>query len=141
MSTRADVWKTLAVGEEKRFEVGDLTRSNFVRYAGASGDFNPIHFDETFAQFAGQPSIFGQGMFTAGALSRIIASWFGPDAIKEYRTRFRERVWPGDTVHFSGKVAEIYEEGGVRHAKIELLAANQNGQSLVEGSAIVYERR
>ena len=59
-------WSSLSEGEERHFEVADVNRTHFVRYAGASGDFNPIHHDQTFAEAAGLPTVFGIGMWTAG---------------------------------------------------------------------------
>jgi len=62
------------IGPEVVFE--DVQRENFVRYAGASGDFNPVHYDGPYAKAAGYPSVFGQGMFTAGIASRAATNWF-----------------------------------------------------------------
>ena len=71
-------WEALQAGDERSFELEDVTRTHFVRYAGASGDFNPIHHDQTFAEAAGLPTVFGVGMWTAGVLSRVAVEWFGP---------------------------------------------------------------
>lgn len=77
-------------------EVGPLTRTDFVRYAGASGDFNPMHHDEALATKAGLPSVFGHGMYTAGILSRAVAEWVGVENVRGCSARFTERIWPGD---------------------------------------------
>jgi acyl dehydratase len=130
-------WNTLREGEERSFEVADINRTHFVRYAGASGDFNPIHHDQTFAEKAGLPTVFGVGMFTAGALSRVASEWFGPESIKRFQVRFAQRLWPGDTIRFSGKVTRVYEENGLPHAELELLALNQEDVKLVTGEATV----
>ncbi|MBX7159105.1 MAG: dehydratase [Acidimicrobiia bacterium] len=79
-------------------EVGPLTRTDFVRYAGASGDFNPMHHDEVFATSAGLPSVFGHGMFTAGILSRAVAEWVGVENVRGCSARFTERIWPDDVL-------------------------------------------
>lgn len=78
--------------------VGPLTRTDFVRYAGASGDFNPMHHDETFATRAGLPSVFGHGMFTAGIMSRAVSEWVGVENVRACSARFTDRIWPGDVL-------------------------------------------
>ena len=122
-------WSALAPGDERHFVVEDLKRFHFVRYAGASG--------ETVARAAGLESVFGQGMFTAGVLSRLPAEWFGPESIRRYAVRFRKRVWPGDSIVCRGRVTRVYDEGGVPHADLALTARNQKDEVLVRGEATV----
>jgi peroxisomal enoyl-CoA hydratase 2 len=132
-------WATLKVGDQRRFEVENVNRTHFVRYAGASGDFNPIHHDQTFAESAGLPTVFGVGMWTAGVLSRIPVEWFGPEAVAHYSVRFATRLWPDDSITCTGKIAKIYEVDGTPHADLELAAANQKAEALITGQAIVRE--
>ena len=87
--------------------VGPITRTQIVRYAGAGGDFNPIHHDETFAQKAGFPSVFAHGLLTAGILSGFASDWLGLTALRKYSVRYVAQVWPGDTLVLSGQVDEI----------------------------------
>ena len=75
----------------------ELTRTDLVMYAGASGDFNPLHTDEVTARAAGQPSVFGHGMFTAGYLAKAITDFVGVGSLKEYKVRFSKQTWPGKT--------------------------------------------
>lgn len=124
-------------GDEYSFVVEDFNRTQFVKYAGAGGDFNPIHHDEKFAEGAGLPEVFGMGLLTAGMLSRIPTEWFGPTAVQNYKVQFRQRLWPGATVTFSGKVAKTYEKDGVAHADLELGAVNSKGEVLIIGSGTV----
>ena len=131
----SNAFATAKVGDERSFEVPDITRSHFVRYAGGGGDFNPIHHDQTFAEKAGLPTVFGMGMFTAGVLSRLPAEWFGAPSVKRYSIRFTARIWPGDTLSCKGKIARVYEEGGVRHVDLALSATNQKGEVLVQAEA------
>ncbi|WP_405148233.1 MaoC/PaaZ C-terminal domain-containing protein [Sphaerisporangium sp. NBC_01403] len=84
--------------------VGPLTRTDFVRYAGAGGDFNPIHHDETFAHAAGYPSVFGHGLLTAGILGGYVADWLGRGNLRTFSVRYVGQVWPGDTLTLSGEV-------------------------------------
>ncbi len=78
--------------------VENLTRTHFVRYAGASGDFNPMHHDDTIATQVGNPSVFGHGMLTAGLMARVVKDWCGPEAMRRFQVRFSKQVWPGDTL-------------------------------------------
>lgn len=75
-----------------------VTRTDFVKYAGAGGDFNPIHHDETFAVGAGYPSVFGQGLFTAGLAATTLAEAVGPLTLRRYGVRYVGQVWPGDAL-------------------------------------------
>lgn len=81
------------------FSVGPVDRRDFVQYAGASGDFNPIHYDEPYATDAGHPSVFAQGMFTAGVAARLARERVGLHDLAGFRTRFSSQVFPGDTLH------------------------------------------
>jgi len=130
-------WATLNEGDERSFEIEAVTRTHFVRYAGASGDFNPIHHDQTFAEQAGLPTVFGVGMWTAGVLSRIPSEWFGPESIRRFQVRFASRLWPEDTLQCRGKITRVYEEDGLPHADLELTATNQKGELLIHGAATV----
>ena len=73
-----------------------ITRTQIVRFAGAAGDFNPMHHDEPFALAAGQPSVFAMGQLTAAIVAEAVAGWFGADNVAGYAVRFRDKVWPGD---------------------------------------------
>jgi acyl dehydratase len=130
-------WPTVREGDTRELCVENLTRSHFVKYAGASGDFNPIHFDQTFASAAGLETVFGQGMFTAGVLSRVAVEWFGPESVCRYAVRFQTRIWPGDDLTCRGRVTKVYQEAGVPHADLALEAVNQKGETLVRGEATV----
>ena len=128
-------FESIEVGETRSFTIDEVTRTHFVKYAGAGGDFNPIHHDQTFAEQAGLPTVFGMGMFTAGVLSRIVAHWFGPQSVRRYKIRFSSRIWPGDRLTCSGRALRVYEEGGRRHVDLELVATNQKGEELIRAEA------
>ncbi len=98
--------------EEKVF--GPVSREDFVAYAEASGDDNPIHQDEEYAKRSGAPTVFAMGMLSAGYLAKAVSDWFGgPHLIRRYKVRFTNRVWPGDEVVCTAKVVSI-EDGIVR---------------------------
>ncbi|WP_222920242.1 MaoC family dehydratase N-terminal domain-containing protein [Natrinema sp. SYSU A 869] len=113
--------------------VEDLERKQFVTYAGASGDFNPIHYDEPYATAAGNESVFGQGMFTAGITSRVVANWFDLRDVSTFGVRFQSRVFPDDTVVASGEVVEIDRDAGT--VETELEARTADGETLLTGTA------
>jgi acyl dehydratase len=114
--------------------VENLSRTDLVRYAGASGDFNPIHHDEDFARAAGNPSVFGHGMLTAGFLARCLTDVVGPEGLRRYRVRFATRVWPGDTITCGGTVTRVYEEAGEDRIDGEVVATTSGGGVAVRGT-------
>src|SRR4051794_29331935 len=87
---------SLKVGDTKELLlVDDLTRTQIVMYAGASGDYNPLHSDEKFArEVAGYPGIFAHGMLTMGMTGRIVTDWFDVGRVTKYGVRFVRQVWP-----------------------------------------------
>jgi len=127
----------LAVGSEReQVVVEGLTRTQIVQYAGASGDFNPIHHDEVFAkEAAGYPSVFAHGMLTMGLTGRLLTDWLGDGVLREYGVRFVAQVWPGDTLTARGRVTGIEPEGDLQRVEIEVVTENQRGEPVVKGSA------
>jgi acyl dehydratase len=126
--------KNVSVGDEAPpLVVENLTRTNFVRYAGASGDFNPMHHDDTIATQVGNPSVFGHGMLTAGLMARQLKDWFGPEALRKFQVRFAKQVWPGDTLTFTAKVTGTDDSNGL--VEVECTATNQDGVEVLTGSA------
>jgi acyl dehydratase len=104
------------MGEPRRYQAGDqldtvthepLTRTDIVRYAGASGDFNPIHHDEGFATAAGFPTVFSIGMYQAGLLANYVADQLGPENLRRISLRFSNQVWPGDVLTFDGTISAV----------------------------------
>jgi acyl dehydratase len=116
------------------FVVEHLTRTDLVRYAGASGDFNPIHHDQTFAEAAGNPTVFAHGMLSAGFVGRCVTDYVGVQRLRRFKVRFATRVWPGDTITCKGKVTRKYIEGGARLIDGEAQALNQKGEVAVHAS-------
>jgi len=116
-------------------DVGPLTTRMFVQYAGASGDFNPMHYDDGLARSAGYPSVFAQGMLSAALLASYAVDWLGAENIRRYRVRFREQVWPGDVLTCSGEVTEVEQTAGGWLATVELTATRQTGGTAVSATA------
>lgn len=125
--------------EETSF--GPLHRDDIVAYAAASGDTNPIHTDEAYAERTGAPTVFAMGMLPAGYLAHALSDWFGgPHHLRRYKVRFTTRVWPGDEVVCSARVSAIED----RIVKVTLEARRRgegpNGLDLPkEETAIVGE--
>ncbi len=124
----------LKVGDtHEQVIIEKVNRTHIVKYAGASGDFNPIHHDEVFAkEVAGYPSVFAHGMLSMGLTGRALTDWLGVTALKKYGVRFTKQVWPGDTLTAKLEVTKV--EDGL--ATIKVVTVNQNGESVVEGEAI-----
>ena len=119
---------TIAAGDELPPLALRVTRADLVRYAGASGDFNPIHWNQRVATSVGLPDVIAHGMFTMALAGRMITAWVGdPAAVRSYGVRFtRPVVVPDDDegacVEVSGKVSAIVENGGVRVARVAITA-------------------
>jgi acyl dehydratase len=126
---------SLSVGDEKREEFPALTRTMFVKYAGASGDFNPMHHDDTIATQVGNPSVFGPGMLTMGLAARVVKDWFGPEAVRRFQVRFSKQVWPGDVLTCTAVVTGKREEGSEKLVDLDLTVVNQNGDKAITGAA------
>ena len=123
-------------GDEAPSLTHKLTRTDLVQYAGASGDFNPMHHDEVAAQAAGLPSVFGHGMFTMGLLGKALTDYVGVGNLKLYRIRFTKQTWPGETLTTKVTVAKKYEEHGQHLVDLECSVVNQSGEAKVQGVAI-----
>jgi acyl dehydratase len=113
----------------------ELTRTDLVQYAGASGDFNPMHSDEVVAQAAGLPSVFGHGMFTMGILGKALTDYVGVGNLKRYSVRFTKQTWPGEMLTTMVTVAKKYEDDGEHRVDLECEVVNQDGEPKVSGSA------
>lgn len=115
------------------FVTHPLTRSDFVRYAGAGGDFNPIHHDETFATGAGLPSVFAMGLLHAGVTGLRLARWVGPTNVQRFAVRFTGQVWPGDVLTITGLVEDVDAD----RATVALTVRRQTGEVCLTAQATV----
>jgi acyl dehydratase len=116
--------------------VENLSRTQIVQYAGASGDYNPLHTDEVYTtQVAGYPSVFAHGMLTMGLTSKMLTNYVGPGRLTKFGVRFTNQVWPGDTLDATATVEAIRDEGGHKLVDLKLSTTNQDGKEVVSGSA------
>jgi acyl dehydratase len=129
---------SVSVGDRKSMVViEDINRTHIVKYAGASGDFNRLHHDDPFAQSqGGYPSIFAHGMFSMGLSGRLLTDWLGATNLKKYGVRFTRQVWPGDTLTAHAEVTGIEEAAGQKLATLRVWTENQNGETVIEGTAV-----
>lgn len=127
----------IKVGDtHKERVVENLTRTQIVQYAGASGDYNPLHTDEVYTtQVAGYPSVFAHGMLTMGLTSKMLTNYVGDGRLTKFGVRFTNQVWPGDTLDATATVAAIREEGGQKLVDITLSTVNQDGREVMTGTA------
>ena len=116
--------------------VDNLTRTQIVQYAGASGDYNPLHSDEVFAtQVAGYPTIFAHGMLTMGMAGRLLTDWVGDGRLLTFGVRFIAQVWPGDTLTGKATVQGVRQDGDQHVVDLELEVLNQDGTRVITGTA------
>jgi acyl dehydratase len=121
------------VAEPRAF--GPMTTQMFVRYSGASGDLNPMHYDDAFAKQAGYPSVFSQGMHQAALLATFATDWLGAENIRRFQVRFRDQVWPGDVLTCRGTVAGIEPAAGGRLLRVALVCERPTGAAAIIGEA------
>jgi acyl dehydratase len=128
----------VAVGDSREMVlVEDLKRTQLVMYSGASGDYNPLHSDDKYTrEVAGYPGVFAHGMLTMGMTGRAVTEWFGVANVKKYGVRFTNQVWPGDTLTATASVVEIRDEDDGKVAEIRVETKNQDGATVITGSAV-----
>ena len=116
--------------------VEDLKRTQIVQYAGASGDYNPLHTDEVFTtEIARYPSVFAHGMLTMGMTGRLLTNYVGDGRLTKYGVRFTRQVWPGDTLDATATVEAIREEDGGHLVDLSVVTENQDGDVVLSGTA------
>jgi len=112
-----------------------LNRTDLVMYAGASGDYNPMHHDEVKAQAAGQPSVFGHGMFSMGFLGTAITDYVGVGNVRRYQARFAKQTWPDEELRTRIVVTGKRTEGGEHLVDLDVRLQNADGEEKVVGEA------
>ena len=127
----------LKVGDTHAEQVVDnLTRTQIVQYAGASGDYNPLHTDEVYTtKVAGYPSVFAHGMLTMGMTGHMVTDWVGDARLTRFGVRFVRQVWPGDTLTATATVEEVREENGEQVVDLTVSTKNQDGVEVFAGYA------
>ncbi|MFY0578216.1 MaoC family dehydratase [Cystobacter fuscus] len=138
MPARKLYFEGIRVGDElPALAKAPIDRVQLSRYAGASGDFNPVHVDEVYAKSVGMPSVYAPGMLVMGMLGQLISDWARGGQLRRYHVRFIKMVWPGDTVVCKGRVSDRYGEGGRYFVEVELWAENQRGELVMKGHSSI----
>jgi acyl dehydratase len=125
----------ISVGDEGPVLQHTLTRADLVQYAGASGDFNPMHTDEVAAKEAGLTSVFGHGMYSAGLLATALTNWVGIGNLRRYNVRFVKQAWPGEKFTTRLVVTGKRVDGDEHLVDLECSLANADGEVKVAGEA------
>jgi acyl dehydratase len=126
------------IGDElPPLDLPPITRTSLALFAGASGDYNPMHIDLDFARAAGMPDVFAQGMLPMAYLGRLLTQLAPLSHIREYGVRFTSITRLGDRLRCTARVAERFTADGERRVRVELLAADQNGEAKLTGAAII----
>lgn len=118
-------------------ETPPISRTTLALFAGAFGDHNPIHIDLDFARSAGMEDVFAHGMLSMAYLGRLLTDWAPQTALREFRVRFTAITRLHDRVVCTGRVVERFERDGKRLARVELQAANQDGEMRLKGEAVL----
>jgi len=129
--------KNLKVGDVHTAKlVEDLKRTQIVQYAGASGDYNPLHTDEIFTtKVAGYPSVFAHGMLTMGMTGKMLTDYVGDARLTKYGVRFTSQVFPGDDLEARATVKALTEKDGAILVELDVSTTNQNGVEVLSGYA------
>ena len=146
--TKEIFYKDVKVGDEMpSFTSDPITRTHLVRYAGASGDFNPLHHDNTFVALFGMPNVISHGMLIMGITGRAVTNWIPQKHLKKYKVRFSGMTDPMDlndaanttkrgTITVKGKVVKKWEEGKDKLIECEIESADGNGNVKLTGTFV-----
>lgn len=135
----------LSAGQDIGSRTVEVTRTDLVKYAGASGDFNPIHWNEAFATSVELPGVIAHGMFTMGSAVQLVTDWAGdPAAVVDFQTRFTKPVLvadttgtdqPGASIEVSGTIGKLDADAGT--ARVDLTVVSAGQKVLMKAQAVV----
>ena len=125
-------YDSLSVGDEiSAVNKPAISRHTLALYCGGSGDHNPIHVDSDFAKAAGMPDVFAHGMLSMAYLGQALTGWVPQSALRSYGVRFASITWVGNELTCGGTVTEKFEEDGEKRVRLEVKAADQDGDCLL----------
>ncbi|MEH7111224.1 MaoC/PaaZ C-terminal domain-containing protein [Neobacillus niacini] len=125
----------LHVGESvEEIQLEPVSRIDLIKYAGASGDFNPIHTIDEEAKKAGLPGIIAHGMWTMGNLAKLFTPYFEDGFVQDYSIRFKGMVFLNDVITLKATLKEVKEE---KH-RFQVQAVNQNGNEVLKGEVVFH---
>jgi acyl dehydratase len=128
-------FEDVSEGDEAPPRTHTLTRTDLVKYAGASGDYNPMHHDEVKAQAAGQPSVFGHGMFSMGLLASAVTDYVGVGNLTQYKVRFARQTWPDEELTTKIVVSGKRKEEGKNFVDLDVRLVSGTGEEKLVGEA------
>lgn len=138
MPARKLYFESIRVGDElPALAKAPLDRVQLARYAGASGDYNPVHVDETYAKSVGMPSVYAPGMLVMGMLGQLVSDWARGGQLRRYSVKFIKMSWPGDTLVCKGRVTDRHGSGGRYFVELDVWAENQKGELVMKGASTV----
>lgn len=130
-------FEDVQIGEEiPRLVTAPVTHLQLVRYAGASGDFNPLHTDPKIGEMIGVGGIIAHGMLIMGFVGQMLSNYVGPQALKKFGARFKGMTHLDDVITCTGTITEKYEENGEGRIAGKVQAADQNGDIKVTGTFV-----
>jgi len=136
MPPRKLYFENVRVGDEiPAMAKAPVDRVQLARYAGATGDFHPLHVDEAYARTLGMPSVYAPSPLGQGFLGQLITDWARGAQIKRFSTKFIRLIWPGDTLVCKGRVSDRHGENGKYSIELEVWAENQKGELVLKGAA------
>ena len=135
MPPRKLYFENIRIGDElPAMAKTPIDRVQLARYAGATGDFNPVHVDETAARAAGMPSVVAPNTIGMGFLGQLVGDWARGAHVKRLSCRFSRMLWPGDTLVCKGRVADRHGQDGKYFLELDVWAENQTGGLVIRGN-------
>ncbi len=135
-TARKIYYQALQIGDEMpSWQAPPFDRLQVVRYAGASGDMNPLYFDEPFARAAGFRSVLVPGALALGALSQTVHEWLKAPCLRRLHVKFLKIIWPGEQLVCRGRVVGKRREGSDYLVDLDVWMENSEGEMMVRGNA------
>ncbi|MBX7113783.1 MAG: MaoC family dehydratase N-terminal domain-containing protein [Myxococcaceae bacterium] len=136
MGARKLFFENIHVGDEiPAMAKAPVDRVQLARYAGATGDFNPIHVDEVHARGLGMPSVYAPSPLGMGFLGQLISDWARGALLRKFGVKFIKIIWPGDTLVCKGRVSDRFGQDGKYFIDLDVWAENQKGELVLKGLA------
>jgi len=130
-------FEDVQIGDEiPKLMKAPITHLQLVKYAGASGDFNPLHTDPKIGEAIGTGGIIAHGMLIMGFIGQMLSNYVGPQALKKFGVRFKGMTHLDDEITCTGTITEKYEENGEGRIAGEVWAADQKGDVKVTGTFV-----
>ena len=135
MPPRKLYFENIRIGDElPAMAKAPIDRVQLARYAGATGDFNPVHVDETAARANGMPSVVAPNTIGMGFLAQLVGDWARGAQVRRIACRFSRMLWPGDTLVCKGRVADRHGQDGKYFLELDVWAENQKGELAIRGN-------